>query len=231
MKRANWLGAPEAYNLNQVATVLNAAFGYHSYLVGSCLERRDHRDVDVRCILDDIEFDRLFRSHDLNYSTNGLWSLMCTSISEWLSNRTGLKIDFQIQRQSDANEQYHGRPRNCLGIFRSSDDIEKTPGVIPFVKLTDLNPRWFVLENNGPRVGLTFDCPHCRTQRLGIAFHHRGHEAIDDTYIKAHRGGSPNEHIWDLDSQEDFKTLTLWPSIDASKVGHWHGFITNGEIR
>jgi hypothetical protein len=29
----------------------------------------------------------------------------------------------------------------------------------------------------------------------------------------------------------DFATLTVTPSIDASNSGNWHGFITNGEIR
>jgi hypothetical protein len=30
---------------------------------------------------------------------------------------------------------------------------------------------------------------------------------------------------------DTFDTLTLSPSIDASKHGHWHGFIQGGEIR
>lgn len=30
---------------------------------------------------------------------------------------------------------------------------------------------------------------------------------------------------------DTFETLTLAPSIDASRAGHWHGFIQNGEIR
>lgn len=29
----------------------------------------------------------------------------------------------------------------------------------------------------------------------------------------------------------DFNTLTVTPSIDGSKSGNWHGFITNGEIK
>jgi hypothetical protein len=28
---------------------------------------------------------------------------------------------------------------------------------------------------------------------------------------------------------ETFETLTLAPSIDCSKWGHWHGLITNGD--
>ena len=29
----------------------------------------------------------------------------------------------------------------------------------------------------------------------------------------------------------DFKTLTVTPSVDASASGNWHGFITSGAIR
>ncbi len=29
----------------------------------------------------------------------------------------------------------------------------------------------------------------------------------------------------------DFSTLTVHPSIDASASGNWHGFIVNGEIK
>ena len=117
MHRANYLGAPEAYNLNNVASVLNEAFGYNNYLVGSAITKRDFRDVDIRCILDDAEFERLFPGCTQNYSTYGLWSLMCGAISEWISHRTGLKIDFQIQRQTDANVQYPKEARHCLGLF------------------------------------------------------------------------------------------------------------------
>jgi hypothetical protein len=30
---------------------------------------------------------------------------------------------------------------------------------------------------------------------------------------------------------DDFEDLTLTPSIDASNSGHWHGFITGGQIQ
>lgn len=31
-------------------------------------------------------------------------------------------------------------------------------------------------------------------------------------------------------SNNDFETITTFPSIDASASGNWHGFITNGKI-
>lgn len=97
------------------------------------------------------------------------------------------------------------------------------------MKLIDLSPKWFVLEDEGPRVGLTFLCPHCRSTHLGVAFHHAGKAAMEDQYILAHHGANDTQHIWTLPGQDDFATLTLSPSIDASASGHWHGWITNGE--
>jgi hypothetical protein len=99
------------------------------------------------------------------------------------------------------------------------------------MRLTELEPHWFALEDGGPAVGLSFECPHCRKTRLGIAFHHDGHAAMEDLYIRAHYPADDKRFIWNLNGQADFATLTLTPSIDASAAGHWHGFITNGEIR
>lgn len=117
MRRANWLPAPGYFALNAACAIINSAFenGFGCYLVGSSLERRDHRDVDVRYIMDDASFDAMFRcggerAHD------ALWSLMCLSISLWLSQQSGLPVDFQIQRQTDANERHKGN-RSALGIF------------------------------------------------------------------------------------------------------------------
>ena len=97
------------------------------------------------------------------------------------------------------------------------------------MKLAELEPRWWRFENNGPRVGLTFICPCCkgtdRETRLGIAFHELGHEAIQDAYIRLHK---PNAKIWTASG--DIMDVTITPSIDASKSGHWHGFITKGEM-
>lgn len=38
------------------------------------------------------------------------------------------------------------------------------------------------------------------------------------------------EMAWTFEGN-DFSTLTVMPSIDASASGNWHGFIANGEIR
>lgn len=101
------------------------------------------------------------------------------------------------------------------------------------MKLSDLNPRWAidadiviggVTHHDEDRHGMaiSFDCPHCGEQRLAVWFKN----PID--------GGPPSD---DVDPQHQwqragttFEDLTLTPSIDASQWGHWHGFITNGEV-
>ena len=35
---------------------------------------------------------------------------------------------------------------------------------------------------------------------------------------------------WDFPANADFNTITVMPSLDASKSGNWHGFIRGGEV-
>jgi hypothetical protein len=77
--------------------------------VGTAAVGTDFRDVDVRTILADDEFDALFEGRE------HLWDLLCMSVSLYLSNATGLPIDFQIQRMTEANAAHDG-PRQALGI-------------------------------------------------------------------------------------------------------------------
>jgi hypothetical protein len=109
------------FRLHHACAVLVQAFGCRTYLVGSSLERRDFRDVDVRTILDDADFDRMFPGIvGNNPERSALWSLVCTLIALYLSEASGLPVDYQIQRQTNANEEHKGR-RNALGIFYASE--------------------------------------------------------------------------------------------------------------
>lgn len=115
--RSNYLPAPHFFLLNQACAALNDAFGgVHCYLVGSSLYKREYRDVDVRCILDDEHFDRLFPGAGSAPQRHALWSVMCSSIALMLRQQTDLPIDFQIQRCTQANERFQGH-RDALGIF------------------------------------------------------------------------------------------------------------------
>lgn len=117
-KRANWIGAPQMFNLNQCCRPLTDAFGRGTiFLVGSSIKHRDFRDVDIRCILSDKEFDKMFPGIIENHQLDARWSLICSAISEWLSNRTSLPIDFQIQRRTDVNAKHDNGDRYALGMF------------------------------------------------------------------------------------------------------------------
>ncbi len=121
MKRANFIGAPAFFNLNQACRVVSDAFGFGSvFLVGSALDRRDYRDVDVRCVIDDAVYARLFPGIGPPSYMNPLWSLLCSSISLYLSQHSGLPVDFQIQQQTAANETYNGH-RSAIGVFANTD--------------------------------------------------------------------------------------------------------------
>lgn len=115
--RAHFIGVPAAFALEQQCRVLGDAYGFGTiFLVGSALEKRDYRDVDVRCMLDDDTFDRMFPGAHPSPERNALWSVTCAAISEWLATHTRLPIDFQIQRRTQANAMYDGR-RHALGVF------------------------------------------------------------------------------------------------------------------
>lgn len=131
MKYVNYLPAPAYFKLNQAVALIDKAFGVHgsfgTYLVGSSLQRRDFRDVDVRMIMENEAYDKLFPGAVDRPDLNAYWSLTCVMIADWLARETGLPIDFQIQRQSVANELFGRKalgegppgdyPRNALGIF------------------------------------------------------------------------------------------------------------------
>jgi uncharacterized protein DUF6527 len=104
------------------------------------------------------------------------------------------------------------------------------------VTLLELQPHFIVLVEGGDEVGMTFRCPHCppgergETTYLGIWFsdpvERADHPHVDwPTYMLQH----PEHKYWRCDGAE-FATMTVTPSIDASRVGHWHGFITNGQV-
>jgi len=119
-QRANYLGAPAFFNLDQACRALVDAFGSNFYLVGSCLTTRDYRDVDVRCILPDEEYDALFGKEILNAAHNARLCMLNVAISTWLVEHSRLPVDFQFQRRTEANAEYPrtaGHDRNALGIF------------------------------------------------------------------------------------------------------------------
>lgn len=121
-ERAYYLSPIQFFNLSHAvrALKLNGIEGCLGiYLVGSVSERRDWRDVDVRMIMNDDIFEKLFPDAGQDTSASGgaadaMWSAFCVSVSAYLSQQSGLPVDFQVQPQGPANEK-HKKPRNALG--------------------------------------------------------------------------------------------------------------------
>ncbi len=83
------------------------------YLVGTAAQPRVEgqapRDVDVRMILTDKRHDRLAAA----IGAEGI-AFLGIAIGQYLASLTGLPIDFQIQRRTEANALHQGT-RNALG--------------------------------------------------------------------------------------------------------------------
>lgn len=127
-QKGNYIGAPACFALEQACQHLRRAFGqYGIYQVGSSLERADWRDVDVRYILDDAAFEKLFPDAGRHWECDSRWLILTTAISGWLSKQTGLPIDFQFQPQTHANERHKG-PRNALGLTFAPRSQDPTRG-------------------------------------------------------------------------------------------------------
>lgn len=123
-RKASHVGAPAIFQLELACQQINAAFGGgkvsfgHCYLVGSSLERADWRDVDVRFIIGDDDFAALFPDANVapgTWEQDPRWLLLTSWCSKWLSEQSGLPVDFQFQPQSHANERHKG-VRSALGM-------------------------------------------------------------------------------------------------------------------
>jgi hypothetical protein len=97
------------------------------------------------------------------------------------------------------------------------------------MRLMDLSPRWYA-GRTGDRQGITFDCPCCAGKvRLAIAIH------LDGTNLDPDPANpqqfAADEFVWNIAGGDGFENLSLTPSVDASKAGHWHGHVTGGQIQ
>lgn len=123
------VGMPAALLLHEFGSQVWAAFGTPPYHVGSSLTMKSGwRDVDVRLILSDEEYAAMDLGSPGRPSQNGKWVALCLAFSSLGKQMTGLPIDFQIQQETRANEEYQG-PRSSLGIvaLRMIEDTQKPP--------------------------------------------------------------------------------------------------------
>lgn len=112
----DYLTCEQRFRLDEACRVFSEAFEFGVFLVGSVMQRADFRDVDVRAIVSDDVFARLYPGADPRDSAlDAYWALSMAAFSLYLRNATGLPIDFQVQQMTAANTEFTG-PRNALGL-------------------------------------------------------------------------------------------------------------------
>jgi hypothetical protein len=108
------VGMPAGIYLDHFGIEVYEAFGDFPYLVGSALRTTAWRDVDVRLILADEDFERQIGSLERPHCLNLKWNALCLAWSALGARMTGLPVDFQIDQRSEANNKHKG-PRHPLG--------------------------------------------------------------------------------------------------------------------
>ncbi len=106
-ERFCYLSPAKLHLLRRSVEPIDEAFdAVGTVLVGSVLTRSSYRDVDVRLILSDNDFQRLFGAELDQYHglATALWTSLAVTYSHYLSSVTGLDVDFQIQAMSVAND-------------------------------------------------------------------------------------------------------------------------------
>lgn len=108
-----YIGGPEWVRLDTACRLVVDALGETCYLVGSATEGREFRDVDVVVIFDQPKFQALFGV--LHPYSNPLRLLLCGAVSTWLSEQTGLRVDFKVQLRGLVAESDWRKRRVPLG--------------------------------------------------------------------------------------------------------------------
>ncbi len=116
------------------------------------------------------------------------------------------------------------------------------------MRLLELEPRW--IEHEGRRIGFIFISPcqrkrhdgtvnpkpyrlTCLAEKVPMGLQRAIAEQMygDDDYTIV--PCNPQQQ-WTIAGGIDaatFEAMTVTPSIDASASGHWHGYITGGEVK
>lgn len=118
--KTSYVGAPAIFELSLACNLLTRAYGNHTiYHVGSSRERADWRDVDLVMIMPDEVFEAEFPGaplHSAAWELTPKWLILTSALSKWLSEKSGVPVDFKFQPRSFANER-HRKPRNPIGRF------------------------------------------------------------------------------------------------------------------
>lgn len=112
------VGMPQALYLHEFARRVMCVFpeAMGCYLVGSAMEHRQWRDVDVRLMLADEDYEKHGFGNPSDAMLNPKWAALIMAFSALGRHMTGLPIDFQIDQMSYANKQHKGM-RSALGTL------------------------------------------------------------------------------------------------------------------
>jgi hypothetical protein len=103
------------------------------------------------------------------------------------------------------------------------------------MRLAELRPKSLVDRDGRRGMGITLTCPSCLKQRISV-WYANPMDGLPPRELLEITEGMTEEvkklyasynNRWQR-TGEDFETLSLMPSVDVQ--GHWHGFITNGEV-
>lgn len=119
-------GMPAGIWLQKFGVIIRDYFGHVPYHVGSSLTTKDFRDVDVRLILPDDEFEQRYGKH-IGAIGNPKLSAITLAFSALGKEMTGLPIDFQIQPQSHANKAYPGARSALIEVRDQPADPTPAP--------------------------------------------------------------------------------------------------------
>lgn len=121
------VGMPEHLKLLEFGQLVDDAFGTIPVHVGSSLTKKTGwRDVDVRLILIDADYEEMGFGNPEHAFSCRKWVAMCRAFSLLGREVTGLPIDFQIQQMTRANKQFGDCRRESLWDTRlTHQDVHK----------------------------------------------------------------------------------------------------------
>lgn len=119
------VGMPHQLLLKEFGNHIYNAFGYVAYHVGSSLHNKTGwRDVDVRLILPDEEYNRLELGSPSAPHANARWVSLVRAWSSFGKDLIGLPIDFQIQRATEANMEYKDSRSALILTYHRKSEIQ-----------------------------------------------------------------------------------------------------------
>lgn len=155
------VGSPAHLKLDQWGYLLKCAFGETAYVVGSSTESKQWRDVDVRMIFDDDDWMRWIGRIEVGHRMIAPWHVLCTALSVWGREFTGLPIDFQFQRRDEVTDTDWAKIREPLGLgfygihVYTKEDRERDPDYVALTAASALVERLACAHDFDP------ECSRC----------------------------------------------------------------------